>query len=58
MKEQKEKDIIKNKPHIVKAVAVQNRNITNRRKEKQRKKRQKKYKIYYDNDVKMILMMI
>ena len=50
MKEQKEKDIIKNKPHIVKAVAVQNLNITNRRKEKQRKKRQKKYKIYYEND--------
>ena len=50
LKEQKEKDTIKNKPHIVKAVAVPNLNITCRRKEKQRKKRQKKYKIYYDND--------
>ena len=34
MKEGKEKDIIKNKPHMVKAVAVPNLNINYRRKKK------------------------
>ena len=50
MKEEKVKGTIKSEPHIVKAVAVPNLNITYRRKEKQRKKRQKTYKRYYDND--------
>ena len=41
LKEEKEKDTIGNKLHVVKAVVVLNLNITYQRKEKRRKKRQK-----------------
>ena len=54
MKEEKEKDIIKNKPHMEKAVAVPNLNIKYRRKKKQWKKRQKNIKDITTMMMKMI----
>ena len=48
---EKEKGIIKNKPHIMKAaVEIPNLNITYQKKRKAKKKTTKKYKRYYDND--------